>query len=453
MDVMRETNSSLESLPLTERMLGQLDAEVEARNAEVSNHGWTASNVLLALVPVLGLLITQIGAHWTGPAGVLHRWVALFLLFSLFYDTFMSYSPPLFRRFYPDDIRGRLQWTDLIPQGIGSFDLLRYLFLLTLLTYFRSPVEWYVQMLACVFYGTLLFTGLLTLLFRAVPVLVPIERLQQYIQRGSLLLCPAGFLSGWLFLKVILDNSDYFRSTDLFVAGALVSTCYLVRRLGTPVGSPQIIKALREIRRDLALGDVDVGTAKRRYTAVTSGMTLAEAVADYTRPVSLLLRKGAGEVSAAQDILNSLRESLRNVPPQASPECAPQFSEQWIAQREHYDGARLMLDALGRLRRAGRYRLIERLMRFYRRKYFPVLSGQSRAEVEVLLAGIEELYKDYLRVEREYLSERERVVAAVAKHSGVCLTEADVTSTIPVAFDLPAWLRLARMNLLGSSPR
>jgi hypothetical protein len=449
--MMREANSSSESLPSTEQILGQLDAEVEARTAEVSSHGWTASNVLLALVSVLGLLITQIGAHWTGPVGVLHRWVALFLLFSLFFDTLISYSPPPFRRFYSDDIRGRLQWTDLIPQDISGFDLVRYLFLLTLLTYFRFPVEWYVQLMACIFYGTLLITGLLTFLFKAISVLVPIEQLQQFKQKGSLLLCAAGFISGWQFLKVILDNPADFRSTDLLVAGALVSTCYLVRRLSTPPGSHQIIKALREIRRDLALADIDMGTAKRRYVAVTSGMTLAEAIADYTRPVSLLLHKAVEEMSTAQKILASLRKSIENIQPQASREYDQQLGQQWAAQRGHYDGALLMLGVLSKLGRARRYRLLDWLMRFYRKRYFPWLSGKSRAEVEMVLTGIEEQYQNYQQAEREYLAERAHVVAAAAKHPEVCPIETEVARTIPVTFDLPAWLQLTRTALLGSS--
>jgi hypothetical protein len=448
-DVMAEVHSLTAPSLSTEQILGQLDAEVQARVAEASSHGWTASNVLLALVSVVGLLITQFAAHWEGPAGVLYRWTALFLLFSLFFDTLITYSPMPYRRFFPDDIRGRLQWTDLTPQHIVAFDLLRYLFLLTLVTYFRFPIEWYVQLLVGLFYGTLLCLGLLIFQFNTTPILIPLEKLQQYKQKGSLLLCATGFISGWLFLRVILDNADHFRSTDLFVGGAFVSTCYLLRRLGPRAGGLIIIEALRQIRRGLALGDVDGHTAKRRYAAVTSGMTLAEAVDDYTQPVRLLLLKALEEVSTARDILDSLRESIDNkVTAPTSSACEPDFNEQWTAQREHYGGAQRLITALSQVGQARRFRLLNWLMRYYRGRYFPVLSGQSRIEIQVVLARIEGLYQDYQRTEREYLEERERAASAMAERLDTSRKETDVAPASPGSFDLPSWLQMLRTSLL-----
>jgi hypothetical protein len=293
--------------------------------------------------------------------------------------------------------------------------------------------------------------SLLTFQFSATPILIPLDKLQQYKQRGSLILSATGFIAGWLFLKVIIDSSDYFRSTDLIVTGGLVSTCYLLRRLGPPSSGLNIIKALREIRRDLALGDVDGQTAKRRYVAVVSGMTLAEALDDYTRPVSLLLRKALEEMTTARGILASLREAVEgNVQTAASLAPEQNLAEQWEAQREHYKGALRLFAALGQLGRARRFRLLNRLMHYYRRRYFPVLTGQSRAEVEVVLAGLEELHRDYLRAEREYLAERERATAAVAKRLDTLATETGITSVTPDSFDLPSWLQTMRTSLLAA---
>jgi hypothetical protein len=284
-----ETDAAFKSSLSADQIIGQIDAEIASRTSEEMEHGWTASNILPALLPLLWLLVTQFGAYWEGPVGVLYRWAALFLLFSLFFDVAASYPTPSPRPFFLGDIRGRLQWTDLLSQQRNAFDLGRYLLLLVILTYFRFPVEWYTQLLVGLFYGILFCVGLLTSLLRSVPILIPLEPVQRYLQWGRLVLSATGFVSGWLFLGVILDNSDQFHSTDLFIAGTLVSISYLLRRFKKSAGGSQVIKVLREIRRDLAVGDVDELTAKQRYVAVTSGMTLAEAVADYTRPMNLLL--------------------------------------------------------------------------------------------------------------------------------------------------------------------
>jgi hypothetical protein len=156
------------------------------------------------------------------------------------------------------------------------------------------------------------------------------------------------------------------------------------------------------------------------------------------------------EMNASRGVLASLRESVEGKKTRALSAYEPQFSEMWAAQKEHFNAARQLFDALNQVGRLRRYRLHNHLVGFYRRRCFRVLSAQTRAEVEALLTDIEDSYAGYLQAERDCLAECKIVEAAGYTHLNDCSTEIAVTAEVAMTFDLRAWLGLMRTALLGN---
>jgi hypothetical protein len=449
--MLEQATESSQNLPTTDTLIGQLDAEVRLATAQVTGSGWTASGVLIVLLPVLWAFISEFRTRWSEPITVSYNWMLVFLLLSIFFDALDTFPKPHYRRFYSPDIRERLQWTHLFNYRVNLVDLIRYLFLFLILIKVNFGVEWYVATAATTFYVLLLLAGLIGKFFEISPILVPFNRTLQYKYYASYFLAVTGLMTGGWFLKALTDNSENIHAPDLLIAGLAASLFYLLRVLFTRANTPYVM-ALEEIRHDLAVADIEVPAAKQRLAFIKSGMLLVEAVEDYTVSLRLLLRNMHDELKEAIRVLDSKSESISDVAPDAQMlKDASPLVEQWAAHNAHYKLFSAYMNEFKKGGRSRRFRLYNWLVRLYRRSYFHSLTTQTRKAIKYSFESLRTDYESCNALWEKYVDVRQKFVerANSAEETKIIKDELDDKET---TLRLPDSLVITEAALLERAP-
>lgn len=429
---MKEVLTDLQPELKTENLLGQIDKEVEQTTAATARSGWTPQVVLVTLVPLGFYVISLLQTRMTEPTTTLDRWVLLTLLINLVYDAVCTYPHMAHTQFFPSDVRLRFQWSGFLGYRFNFVDTVRYVMMASAAWHLWGTAEDAVIALVMVFYAALVVRELLKGFAAATRIPVPLQSLRYYGYRVAFVLYMLGCLGSWLYAKAAIDRLGEFEKDDLLVVGATAGIFYLARLIFDS-GSSSYLTALRGIRCDLALGDINVTVAKQRFRMVRDGWTLVESLDEITVPFRLVLGKLREEMQAATDLLTA----------QSQPAIA-----RLAESAEHDLNYREWVRQFDSLCADKRLRTYNRYMRFYLRRLMPILTLQSRHGIERVFAELRAEHAECISIEERYLTSRQQVLREAGTAADGIVVQSDARIT-----ELPAVLDKARETVLRGSNR
>ncbi len=289
--------------PKKEEIVNALDVEINHIRQEDQRPGWTTWTMLGALATVVWLILNEVDRiDFNFPNGLF-----LFLAISVtmdaltFFKGLVTYDPSPGRRKNRFYISSQL-FTD------NRSSLFLFLIRIALLLYIGSlfhdwlraptPIAFFLN------YSIIWAAAAVILVLSFVGIPVPLSPAETPL--GTTI--SALFVVLWItiviaFVEACLSHSSSLNLTDYRFGGLLWSISFLLSNLVIGSNRPRLLDTLIELRRDLALGRIDVTSAIKQFDIALSGLQVSDLFQEQIKNVLALLEKANQEVKSAGECI------------------------------------------------------------------------------------------------------------------------------------------------------
>jgi hypothetical protein len=333
--------SQASNKPSAERVLSALDFEINQISSEQQRPGWTIWAVYGGLASSLWLLSEQ----WEKGTVHLIQSIHLFLIFSVLIEIVRQSGRFLPIRNPRDKVTNSsrpARFQNLL-KGQSALVLFLYSFrfiLITAITIFLvRRVWWWGTVPLILYFGMFSLISLVALITLYVPTVLTVTpeapRAKGFSKKKYYFfwLCMIVLLSVGLTAHLVSVRTSYpngVNASDLRFAGLLIVISFLLPLIPEESKNRPLLSRLKEIRRDLAFGWIDVDTALQQADIALTGMPVDDVLqedirvvlekfektdAEYKRVISkmdtLLSEIPANDVDITKEILDNSKSTLK----------------------------------------------------------------------------------------------------------------------------------------------
>src|SRR5688572_29511838 len=285
-----------------ERVLDGIDFEIERLDSQQGRKGWTLWAVLVAIASGLWLLLDQLqsSVHWLSI-------LQLILCMAVAVEVFTLVNQQLNFSYRKKNLNGRFRPANETNRLQLLIQMVRYASLFCIALIATAGVRLHYRLIVLIVFGFLSLinaAGFLVLTWMVSVIPAPRKSLVADLILWIIIISLTWSCYG--YLSATWSSPDRVTLVDVRIAGLIVAITSLLRVLANESTTPPLLFSLIEIRRDLALGRIDVKHGADQLDIAILGLRIEDAFQEDVSKILKLFETVNRKLADQQPVLDRL---------------------------------------------------------------------------------------------------------------------------------------------------